>query len=245
MSDARTEAKLAALERKVAELERRLAPVENQRVAAQSAPVLGCIVDGFGDPRTYQIAQQKVSDDDPDRVNVHTPINLGTVYMMDRDGRPQNYSQDALILELEHFRVLCPQPGRIVPVLDRGGGAAWPDRLGRWADVNTDGVPTAPDVEDEIPMLPAQNAAQYHESAVPWRFGNIYPGFRCFPLPDHPITGVDPDKGFWIVFLDSFGDEAKVITEAVVLASGETLTAELKLDGAGRVRSFTFVKTGP
>lgn len=246
-----TVAQLAAqvqqLRQEIRQLQGQLVAVENARVippyTVQFARIAGIVEEGYPLQRRYTTRVQEV-----DPLGAVQKVDAGPevhhVQQLDKDGRLQSYSQDVIVLAFQHFRVMCPVPSRLVPVRDSGEGEPF-GRLGRWVDVTPDGPADAEGLSEPLPMLNANDITAFVEGIPPYKVDSVYPGIHVWPLPESPIEGVDPDKGFFIVWTMPPGDLAKTYSSTVELESGESLKHEVKVDGQGNVLDVKFELLGP
>lgn len=227
---------LAQLSEQLQAIDRRLAPIENARIQPMQKMIIGRI---SGDStssgtRTLTVAEQKVASG-AGTISADTGFSYDLVRNHDRDGRPQPYAQDCVIIEMGHFRTILPQPNRLIMVRDEGGGTGIGERMGKEVDIGSEGGSSAPAFQGSLPLVPAVDPDLYHDSEFPWASGAIYPAMLLETL----ASGGAIDGQFYAVFPPHPpGDTTHTFSDSGVVYSGSTVTVELDTDPAGRVKDL-------
>lgn len=238
------EAEARALRAELAELRAHVAAVESARVIPPVLPLIGrmkAVTTTAGGDRSYTVAVQKI---DPTGTvqKVDDDFDLLHVRALDKDGMPQSWGHDVLVLDFGHFKAIAPTPNRLVYVEDVGSGAALSGREAKWVDIGTGG-PAAPSFADALPVLFTQPATNYVASTFPTKTGNVYPAIHVRPLPGESISGVDANDGFFVVQLMAPGDVAATITRTLTVDDGDTIELEVDRDGQGNVLDVRLTKS--
>lgn len=194
---------------------------------------------------------------DPGKIGQDSGFKTPGMGHADRSAIPQSYAQDVLVMVFDNQRIIVPTPNQLIPVIDVGEGGPW-DRIAQFADITGDGSPSG--FRTALPCMNANKRAQFFPAALgqyPYKLDNVYVAIHVWPFLDatgaSTIAGVDPKKGFFIIWTPPPGDVAETLVvdpapstdfdsdtvsdgdEVTVFVSVEFPTLELDRDGQGNV----------
>lgn len=241
----RAQAQIDELRQRVDALELQASPLEQQHFYPPARLVVARLqktIEGAGGfDRTWTAIQQDHTFPGGAGKVQNDSFPFLSVLPIDRDSIPQSYSHDVVLMEFGDKRILLPTPQKIMPIVDDGSGAPF-GRKGHFADISiVAGAPFVDTFRDSLPLLNVNPKGAFIASEYPYALGNVYPGFHVWPYLDSgggsTISGVDPDKGFFMVFTMPPGDIADTIVlsdSATIPSGGGTVTVDLEVDRDGQ-----------